>query len=72
MPVLRPIKRNDLIKYLKQLGFTGPWSGGKHQFMIKDQLRLTVPNPHQSDIGINLLNKILKQAGISKQEWENL
>jgi predicted RNA binding protein YcfA (HicA-like mRNA interferase family) len=72
MPVLRPIKRNDLIKYLKQLGFSGPYSGGKHQFMIKDQLRLTVPNPHLSDIGINLLNKILKQAGITKQEWENL
>jgi len=72
MPVLHPIKRNDLIKYLKQLGFTGPYSGGKHQFMIKDQLRLTLPNPHQTDIGINLLHKILKQAGITKQEWENL
>jgi predicted RNA binding protein YcfA (HicA-like mRNA interferase family) len=72
MPALRPIKRNDLITYLRQLGFTGPYSGGKHQFMIKDQLRLTLPNPHQKDIGINLLNKILKQSGISKQEWENL
>ena len=72
MPALRPIKRNDLINYLKQLGFTGAYSGGKHQFMIKGQLRLTLPNLHQSDIGINLLSKILKQAGISKQEWENL
>ncbi|MBK5272084.1 MAG: type II toxin-antitoxin system HicA family toxin [Bacteroidia bacterium] len=72
MPVLRPIKRNDLIHYLKQFGFSGPYSGGKHQFMIKDQLRLTLPNPHQSDIGINLLSKILKQACISKQEWEKL
>lgn len=24
------------------------------------------------DIGINLLNKILKQAEISKEDWENL
>ena len=72
MPALRPIKRNDLISYLKQLGFSGPYSGGKHQFMIKGQLRLTLPNPHQNDIGINLLNKILKQAGVSKQEWEKL
>jgi len=61
------------IYYLKQFGFSGrPYSGGKHQFMIKDQLRLTIPNPHQSDIGINLLNKILRQAGISKEEWEKL
>ena len=72
MPQLRPIKRNDLIRYLKQLGFNGPYVGGKHQFMIKDKLRLTLPNPHQSDIGINLLNKILKQAEISKEDWERL
>ena len=72
MPVLRAIKRNELISFLKQLGFDGPYSGGKHQFMIKDKLRLTLPNPHQSDIGINLLSKILNQAGISKQQWEKL
>jgi hypothetical protein len=40
--------------------------------MIKDSLRLTIPNPHQGDIGINLLSKILKQAEISKEDWENL
>ncbi len=72
MPQLRSIKRSDLISYLKQLGFSGPYAGGKHQFMIKDKLRLTLPNPHQSDIGIDLLNKILNQAGISKVDWENL
>ncbi|MBD0295690.1 MAG: type II toxin-antitoxin system HicA family toxin [Flavisolibacter sp.] len=72
MAVLGPVKRNELIAYLKKLGFTGPYSGGKHQFMLKDQLRLTLPNPHTSDIGINLLSKILKQAGISKSDWEKL
>ncbi len=72
MPQLRSIKRNDLISYLRQLGFNGPYAGGKHQFIIKDKLRLTLPNPHQSEIGVNLLNKILKQAGISKVEWEDL
>lgn len=72
MPQLRALKRSDLISYLRQLGFSGPYAGGKHQFMIKDKLRLTLPNPHQSEIGIGLLNKILKQAGISKVDWENL
>ncbi len=72
MPQLRSIKRNDLIRYLRQLGFSGPYAGGKHQFMIKEKLRLTLPNPHQSDIGVNLLNKILKQAQISKADWEHL
>ncbi len=72
MPERKAIMRNDLINYLRKLGFNGPYSGGKHQFMIKDKLRLTLPNPHQGDIGINLLGKILKQAKISKEEWKNL
>jgi len=29
------ISRRELIKKLKALGFTGPFSGGKHQFMKK-------------------------------------
>ena len=29
MPKFGPIKRKDLIRYLQQLGFTGPYSGGK-------------------------------------------
>lgn len=72
MANLTPIKRKNLISKLKQLGFTGPFSGGKHQFMIKEKLRLTIPNPHQSDIGINLLSKILQQASITKEQWENI
>ena len=33
MPAFGPIKRRDLIGYLRQLGFDGPYSGKKHQFM---------------------------------------
>ena len=72
MPVLGPIKRRDFIRYLKKVGFEGPFSGGKHQFMLKDKLRLTLPNPHQQEISQSLLTRILQQAGISKQTWENL
>jgi len=67
-----PIKRKDLIALLKKAGFEGPYSGGKHQFMIKGNLRLTIPNSHQSDIGSNLLSKITKQAGLTKDEWDVL
>ena len=67
-----PTSRRTLIDYLKKYGFDGPFAGGKHQFMIKGNLRLTIPNPHQGDIGIDLLSKILKQAGISREEWNKL
>ncbi|HEX8493673.1 MAG TPA: type II toxin-antitoxin system HicA family toxin [Pyrinomonadaceae bacterium] len=72
MPRLGPIKRKDLIRYLKQMGFRGPYTGGKHQFMLKEDISLHIPNPHQSDIGKELLARILRQAGIDKAEWENL
>ncbi len=72
MPRLGPIDREDLIFYLKRLGFEGPYSGGKHPFMIRGNFRLTMPNPHRKEIGISLLSRILRQAGIKKSEWEKL
>ena len=72
MPVFGSIKRKDLIRTLKQAGFDGPHAGGKHEFMVKGNLRLTLPNPHQGEINKDLLSRILKQAGISRGEWERL
>ena len=40
--------------------------------MIKDEIVLRIPNPHQSDIGKELLSRILKQAKIGKKTWEEL
>jgi predicted RNA binding protein YcfA (HicA-like mRNA interferase family) len=72
MPAFGSIKRKDLIRTLKQAGFNGPHAGGKHEFMVKGNLRLTLPNPHQGEINKDLLSRILKQAGISRDEWEEL
>jgi hypothetical protein len=51
MPRFGPIRRRDLIRYLKRLGFEGPYSGGKHQFLVKNGITVRLPNPHQGDIG---------------------
>ena len=72
MPQFGPVKQKDLVRYLKLLGFDGPYSGGKHPFMIKETLTITIPNPHKVEIGRELLYKILKQANISKEEWEKI
>ncbi len=66
---LVPVDWRFLVKRLKELGFEGPYSGGKHPFMRKDDLVLTIPNPHKSTIGVDLLSRILKQARISREEW---
>jgi predicted RNA binding protein YcfA (HicA-like mRNA interferase family) len=72
MPPWGPTKRRDLVATLKRLGFTGPFSGGKHQFMVRGEVVLTIPNPHTSDIGVHLLAVILKQGGVSRREWEGV
>jgi predicted RNA binding protein YcfA (HicA-like mRNA interferase family) len=72
MPVFGPVKREVLIRCLRKYGFDGPYSGGKHPFMVKGDLTLTIPNPHQREIGKELLARIIRQAGISKDEWEKL
>jgi predicted RNA binding protein YcfA (HicA-like mRNA interferase family) len=72
VPAFGSIKRKELIRTLKQAGFDGPHAGGKHEFMVKGSLRLTLPNPHQGEINKDLLSRILKQAGISRGEWEKL
>lgn len=72
MPKLGPIKRKHLIAYLRQLGFDGPFPGGNHSYMKRENMKVWIPNPHEADIGTNFLKKILKQAGISESEWEEL
>ena len=72
MPPFGPISRRELIRALRIVGFNGPYSGGKHPFMMKGDLTLTLPNLHQGDIGRELLARILRQAGISREEWERL
>ncbi len=69
MSKLSPVSHNALIKRLRIFGFEGPFSGGKHLYMLKGNLRLTVPNPHKHKISVDLLTKILKQAGIRREEW---
>lgn len=67
-----PLRRNDLVRYLRRLGFEGPFSGGKHEIMAKDDLTVRLPNPHRSDIGRELLVRLLRQAHIEVSDWEKL
>lgn len=72
MPHFGPISRRDLVRYLRQMGFEGPYSGGKHQFMLRGDITIVLPNPHKRDVGKELLARILHQAGISRDDWEEL
>ena len=60
------------MKGLRALGFEGPWSGGRHEFMVRGGVVLAIPNPHRGDIGVGLLSRVLAQAGVSRKEWERV
>jgi len=66
---LAPVSHRELVYKLRKLGFQGPYRGGKHLYMVKGSLRLAIPNPHKQVIGVALLSRILKQAGITREEW---
>ena len=72
MPRCGPTTRAELIRCLRQLGFRGPYSGGRQQFMVRQQLRVRISNPHQGDIRRNLLSVVLRQWQVSLAEWENV
>ena len=69
MPKLHPVTRRKLIQRLRAFGFEGPYQEGKHPFMVRGALSVTIPNPHEGGIGLDLLTRILRLAGISRDQW---
>lgn len=69
--MLKNISWRKLVKKFKNLGFDGPFSGGRHLFMIKGNFKIHIPNPHKKDVSKYLLAEILRQADISLKDWEN-
>ena len=69
MTRLTPISRKKLIQRLKSFDFNGPFPGTKHSFMEKGHIAIRIPNEHGSDISVDLLSRILKDAKINREEW---
>ena len=67
MPKLSEISWRKFVIKLRVHGFSGPYREGKRPYAVKDSLVLTIPNPHDGDISVDLLTRILRQAGISRQ-----
>jgi hypothetical protein len=72
----RPLKRRDFIRRLRALGFDGPFSGTRHQFMIFGQHRQTVPT--NSEFSVSQIRMLLRQVEsilarqVSLDEWNSL
>ncbi len=68
----KPIKHRELVRRFQKCGWTGPVQKGKHPYLAKNGQRLTLPSPHEGDVDWSLTKRILKQAGLSAEEWERL
>jgi hypothetical protein len=72
----RPCKRRDFIRRLKKLGFGGPYSGTRHQFMVYKQHRLAVPST--AEYSVPQLRLLLREVAgilgreISREDWEGV
>lgn len=69
MPRLSPVSWRELVQRFRELGFEGPYAGGRHPQMRRGDITVIIPNPHEGDIGVGLLQRLLRQAGISREEW---
>jgi hypothetical protein len=71
-----PLKRRDFISKLRTLGFEGPYSGTRHQFMIFAGHRQTIPG--NSEYSVPQIKMLVRQVqtiigrSISSEEWEVL
>jgi hypothetical protein len=71
-----PCKRAEFIRKLRQLGFDGPFSGTRHQFVVFVKKRLAIPsNP---EFSVPQLRMLIREAegvlgrSITLEEWGSL
>ena len=71
-----PCKRRVFIQRLQALGFDGPYSGARHQFMVYEQRRLAIPS--NTEYSIPQLRMMLREVEailgrkITPAEWNSL
>lgn len=71
-----PCKRRELIRRLGALGFEGPFSGTRHQFLVYQQHRLALPsNPEYSVPQLRMMLReveVILGRQVSLSEWDRL
>ena len=69
MPRLKPVSWREFVRRLRDLGFDGPYAGGRHPQMRRGNVTVVIPNPHEGEIGVGFLTRLLRQAGVTREEW---
>ena len=69
MAGLKPVSWREFVRRMRELGFDGPYSGGRHPQMRRGNVTVIIPNPHEGEISVGFLMRLLRQAGITREEW---
>ena len=72
----QPCKRREFIRRLRKLDFDGPFSGTRHQFMVFEEYRLTIPSNTEYSVPqlhmmLNEVEAILERS-VTADEWNSL
>lgn len=69
----KPVSRREFVRRFRELGWEGPFPGGRHALMRHPLtgMKVPIPNPHRGDIDWSLTKRILQQAGIAQIDWDN-
>ncbi len=71
-----PCKRREFVRRLRTMGFDGPFSGARHQFLVYQQKRLTIPS--NEEYSVPQLRMMLREAStiinkeITLEQWNRL
>jgi hypothetical protein len=71
-----PCKRREFIRRLRELGFDGPYSGTRHQFMVYGQQRLAIPSNEEYSVPqLRMMIREVEQimgCEITVDDWNKL
>ena len=72
----QPCKRRVFIKRLRKLGFEGPYSGTRHQFMVFENHRLSIPS--NAEFSVPQLRMMIREVAslldrtLDSDDWNRL
>jgi predicted RNA binding protein YcfA (HicA-like mRNA interferase family) len=74
MPKLTPLKSRQVIEKLRALGYEGPIAGGRHSRMVHRKTGKIIPIPIHGgkDVSVGLIRAIIRDLGITPDEWLEL
>ena len=68
----RPLRAREVVRKLERAGFTLRRQSGSHaRYAHPDGRGVTVPI-HPGDVPLPVLRSIMRQAGLSDEDWEAL